>query len=786
VAALAAAGGVGGAAAAATGEQLEEVVIVAQKREQSVQDVPIAVTAVSGDTLKDLGINTSKDIAMVVPNVQWSASDAGQVPNIYVRGVGDSSFQSNQVGSVGMYSDEVSLNSPILWNFGMFDLQRVEVLRGPQNTLFGRNTTGGAILFESRRPRVGDPVSGYVAATAGNFGRFDAEAGLALPLGEQFAARLAIARFGQGDFLNNVNLHKQEGANQRTAGRLQLLWQPSEAFSGLLNLHGGVFRGDSVRYKAIGLSDPNNPGYSDCPYALSNPNPGNGCADQTGYIDSSDFTKVADNSENMFDANMRGGFLRLDWKVAAMNITSLTGYEHADSKKADDSGVSPSFIFTYHQGTDSDQFTEELRATSADSAKVKWIAGLYYFDEDLATTTAVRRGNPILTNSTTPGLPVPEAGVTSFIPFTMLDQKDTAWSAYGQAEIPFAEQFSLTAGLRYTREEKKGTLTPGATADTTPLYGPAAFIGPAELHQLLTGATQVGPGPLPFNCPPPFPLTNCYERLPFDQTSNIVGGKVSFNYKPNQDVLLYASAARGFKAGNISTAALDAIVGRGGSVVNPEFLWTYEVGVKSEWLEHRLRINAAAFHNSWTDEQLFLVEPTALGLNPVLTNVPKTESQGIDLDLTALPARGLTLTVGGGWLHSSAKDIGSIPGAVRGSPLIGAPTFTLTTVVRQEWELGNGTLGISANAHYTTEQHWDLSESPLLTEPGYWLVNASADYQFGPKHRYQVSLAGKNLSGTQYCFFRSSQAGTGFGDVIACYPNDARRFVMASIRVNLD
>jgi iron complex outermembrane receptor protein len=761
---------------------LEEVIVTAQKREQSAQDVPIAVSSLTGQDLQDRGITSAKDIATAVPNLMWAGGDSSNVSNIYIRGVGDASFHTNQVGAVGMYSDEISLNSPLLWNFGMFDLARVEVLRGPQNTLFGRNTTGGAIQFASRVPRVGEDWGGYASVNGGNHGRFDLEGALAIPLGDRFAGRVAAARFAQGDYLDNLNLNRKEGGFQRSSGRVQLLWQPADAFKALVNAHVGSFRGGATRYKQIGLSDPANPGNSDCPYLASNTSPGNGCSDQTGFIDSGDYTQVSANSINIFQIDTHGGLLRLDWELPAFTVTSLTGFEHADSKRAEDSDAGPGFIFNFEQSTDTNQLSQELRLASTASGPLRWIAGLYWFNENLDNTTVARRGNPILTNAATPGLPVPEADVQSFMPFTMLDQKDSVWSVYARGEYEITKTVSVTAGLRFTSERKRGRLTAGGAPDLVPLFQPGEMIGSAQIDQLLVGAAQVGPGPLPPQCPPPFPLNACYQRQSFDTTSNIVGGNASFNYRVTDDVLAYASVARGFKAGGVSAAALDAIVGNGGSFVTPEFLWTYEIGIKSEWLDHRLRLNAAAFYNNWTNEQLFLVIPTPLGNNPILTNLPKSESDGIEFDLTALPAKGWSVTLGGGILHSEAKDIGTIPGAVQGSQLIGSPKVNVDAVIRKEWDIGDNAFGLQGSARYSGATHWDLADTPVAIEPGYWLFDASADYRFGPSKRYQVSIWGKNLGATQYCYWRGSMAGVGFGDVEACAPNEATRFFGVSVR----
>jgi len=763
---------------------LEEVIVTAQKRPESAQNVPIALTALTDEDLRVRGLTSAKDIATAVPNMVWYGDS--NVPNVYIRGVGDSSFHSNQVGGVGMYMDEISLNSPLLWNFGLFDEGQVEVLRGPQNTLFGRNTTGGAVQFTSQAPKIGQDWGGYVSVNGGNYGRFDTEGAVEIPIDDRLAARVSIARYAQGDYLDNINLDRKEGGYERTAGRAQLLWQVTDDLTALFNVHGGFFRGGSVRYKEIGLSDPKNPGFSNCPYLTASVNPGNGCSDQTGFIDSGNFTQESDSSVDIFNINTSGGLVRLDWKLPGLTLTSLTGFEHEDSEYAEDSTGGPSFIFNFEPSTGTNQISQELRAASTTTGPLKWIAGLYFFNEDLNNLTSVRKGNPITTNADTPGLPVPEADVQSMIPFTELHQKDTAWSAYDRTEFDVTQAFSITAGLRFTSESKSGDLMAGAVPDLVPLYPAGEFIGEPQIDQLLLGATQVGPGPLPPQCPAPFPLRPCYQNAPFSYTWNILGGNFSLNYHITDDVLTYASVARGFKGGGVSEAALGAIVGEGGSKVSPEFLWTYELGMKSEWLDHRLRLNAASFYNRWTDEQLFLTVPTPLGINPILTNVPKTEDEGLEMDLTALPARGWSVTVSAGALHSWASDVSGVTGATAGSELIGAPKLTMSTLVRKQWDFSGGSFALEADTHYNGATHWDLADTPYMIEPGYWVHNASASYQFGPAERYQVTAWGKNLTATQYCETRVNEAGLGSGDVIACAPNEATRFFGVSFRANFE
>ncbi len=765
---------------------IEEVIVTAQKRSESAQDIPIAVTALTDEDLAERRIISSYDIANSVPNLQWNSNDATSVSNVFIRGVGDFSFHTNQVGAVGLYADDVTLGSPLLSNFALFDLERIEVLRGPQNTLYGRNTTGGAVQFVSRKPRLDDGVNGDVSVTAGNEDRFDVQGALGGPLGDSAAARVAVAAFTRGDYLDNINLSSEEGGFERYSGRAQFLWAPGDTTSVLVNVHGGKFDGDANRFKQVGLSDPQNPGFSDCPFLSSDKDPGNGCSDQTGFVDSGDFTRVAANRVNELEIDSIGGLLQFEWDLPAFKVTALTGYESAESQRAEDDDSGPSSIFDLHQETDTSQWSQELRLVSPSGEAVRWIAGLFYLLERSELATVVRRANPILSDAFTPGAPIPEAGVPTFMPHTRFDQDNTVWSGYGQLDYRLTDRTVLTGGLRYTYERKDALVRPGAVADAAGAIPASRFVGRDLLEQLLVGATEVGPGPLPPQCPPPFPLTSCFATIPFDESWEEWGGRISLAFEAADDSLLYAGIARGFKSGGVSVAPLDFIVGAGGSVIDPEFLWTYEIGLKSQWLGDTLQLNAAAFWNEWKDQQLFLIVSTPLGPNPVLTNVPESRSRGVEFDLQWNPGAGWLLAGSLGLLDSEVVDAGSIQNVTSGNKLVSSPEVTFNGLIRKDWPLRNGAFGLQASGNYVGSQEFDLGNDPLLGEDSRWLLDASATYRFGADDRYEIMAWGKNLTSTEFCLNRGSLAGLGFGDVVVCTPNEGTAFYGLTFRLSFD
>jgi iron complex outermembrane receptor protein len=763
---------------------IEELVVSAQKRVESVQDVPISMTVFSGETLKEFGVTTPRDLTAFTPNMNWIGNEGSNVNNVFLRGVGDFSFHANQVGAVGIVVDEVSLNTPLLTNFALFDMERVEVLRGPQNTLFGHNTTGGAIQFVSRKPRIGEELNGYVTVTGGNEERFDVEAAAGIPLGETAAARIALTRVSRGDYIDNRNTGDDEGGFERYAARGQLLWRPVDTVDILLNIHGGKFHGDSTRWKQVGFADPATglsptDGAPPCP--TFKPEPGNGCSDQTGFIDTADVSENFSGNPNVFDIDTYGGALNIKWDLGWAELTSVTALEAAESQRAEDSDGGPSYIFTFHQGTDTEQWSQELRLASPAENRFRWIAGFYYFFEDAELTTVVPGANFAFEPAFDPLTPIPEAGVTKFIRHTTLDQDNEVWSIYGQIDFDVTDRLKISAGLRYSNETKEGNLRAGVTNDILDPLPAGQFIGIDLLNELITGARafapgpfsgEVPPGPLFVNCTFGLPVDNCYANFGFDFTWEEFGGKVGLDYQVTDDALIYASLSRGFKGGGLSVAALDALSGVGGSRVDPEFLWTWEMGLKSQWLDDTLRFNAAVFWNQWEDQQLFLITATPTGPSPVLTNVPESSSRGVELDAQWLPAEGWLVAAGFSYTDSEVDDPGAILGVSRGNELVGAPEITFNGLVRRDWELGNGTLSIQTDFRFTDETHNDLGNAPQLLVDSYWVLNARAAYRFGAAGQYEVAVWGKNLTGTDHCYGLVDLTGLGFSNIIQCIPNE--------------
>ena len=241
---------------------IEEVVVTAQKREESVQDVPIAISAMNQNQLDALNVKNTDDLLKAFPNLSVKPGGASNT-GFSIRGVGTDNFHVTANQAVGQYMDEVTLISPFVSQFGLFDLERVEVLRGPQNTLFGRNTTGGAVNIISKKPEIGGELDGYVYTRVGNEGRLDYEGAINVPMGDTLAARAAFQSRNRGGIYNNLVDGSQIGDEERHSGRIQLAWEPNDKFRVLANGHANFARSDNIPYKAIGLFAAN--GIDPCP-----------------------------------------------------------------------------------------------------------------------------------------------------------------------------------------------------------------------------------------------------------------------------------------------------------------------------------------------------------------------------------------------------------------------------------------------------------------------------------------------------------------------------------------
>jgi iron complex outermembrane recepter protein len=711
---------------------LEEVIVTAQKRSESSMDVPIAITAATSEMLKAHSVSSTYELPRLSPGLTWNdAGGAGS--NIGLRGMVDVNFTTGTVGSVGIVVDEVGRNSPVANRVGLLDVERIEILRGPQVALYGRSTTGGAINFVSRRPKIGAETEGSVATSFGNYGQLDVETAFGAPIGDSSALRVAARWENRDGIFDNMTLKTTDSDRRRSQARVSFLTEPSEQFSALASAHFYDQDGQSVRYKSYGLFDPRDPS-KPCTAPIK---AGNGCADAFGFIDNGDFRKNYSELPSPIEkVRLAGASLNLRWQLPSMSITSISAVDETRFSRNEDTDGTPTSAVDVSIDADIRQFSQEIRLASSDDADFRWLAGLFYLKEKQQgiTTVAVRFVDVFLA--------------------TAYDQTDTILSAYGQVDWTLNPRWSLTAGLRYSDETKKGTGTGLDAFDDLVGRGipaPGVFIDEAVARR--------------------FADSSLTAVVPFDRTWKDVGGKLGLNFRPSESTLLYGSVSRGFKGGAINLAAgpvladpTDAAAFARG--VNPESLLTYEIGAKTTVLNRRLELSGAVFANDLTDQQLFIVLPSGA---VYLLNAAKASVRGVEGEFRWRATEGLTVSGGASWLDDEYKKLVNGGADLSGNRMVQVPKYTANLSLRQEWQVSGGQIAAILGLQATGDQYFDLSNR--LREDAHSLVDAQVEYTFGRNVEWRVAAWLKNAADERFCV-NAADIGTN----VQCVPNEPRLY----------
>jgi iron complex outermembrane receptor protein len=737
---------------------LEEVLVTAQKREQNIQDVPIALDAVSRDAIIAQRISGPDDLIKMLPNLSLKTASAVN-SGFAIRGVGTQNFHLTAQQAVGLYFDEVSQVTPFTSQLGLFDMERIEVLRGPQNTLFGRNTTGGAVNFITRRPDPVDGNNGYINVNLGNFGKIDGEGAVGFALGEHFAMRLAAQSQNRDGVFTDVESGDKIGSTSKQSARLGLAWEPSESTNAWLSLHYGKSDPERVPRKATGRFLADNA--TTCPNNDDGASQFDGASacfarNKTGvpYNPSLDGWRDAhDAANNTALVELEGALLKVEHDFGPMTLASLTGYDDVEQHLADESGGLPYIQFQALQQGDYQTFSQELRLTSNGEGRVKWIGGLYYTHEnDHFATTA--RNNAV-------GPPT-----LSVVPTSIMNQRGDVYSAYGQIDVAFTERFNMNVGLRYTDDSKTGDTTVVAMFDTdtglaTGTRLPMDFLYSRDfvLAHEDSFPTLCAPGVVPCSGP--------WKQVKQDYSKT--GGKLGFDFHFNDDVMGYASYSRGFKAGAFDVRAQAVLLGTGDLPVKPEELDAYEIGLKSQFLDRRMKLNVTAFYYDWKDLQTFATIP---GIGPAFLNLPKSRLTGQELEWQFAPGDDWTLRLYGAHLDTEVTDVGTLgpDAAVEGAPLPQAPEWTINAGVFKGIAIGDQRLTLSANARHASEQWGTMNERPNTLVKSSTFFDASVAYEFGAENRYSLTAWSENLTSEKTCYLLGDL--DGFTWTNACQPNE--------------
>jgi len=583
---------------------LEEVVVTAQKREESLQDVPLSVEAIAGDKLTDAGIVRMDDLKSYVPNLQMT--ETGIANNIYIRGIGSGLNQGFEQ-SVSLYADGIYRGRGHQARMPFLDLARIEVLRGPQPILFGKNAVAGAVNLVSARPTKefeGSARGWYDFELKEKVG----DLMLSGPLTDSIGARVAVRYRETDGYVDNLTLGRKEPNRDELGGRLTFTWSNSEAFDATLRLEGGNFDNTGRHLEIFGETPTTNPAFGGQTYSQI---VGGGALPLIGYPTGLPQGTQATSRNNVIDyqrssngdsskLDTREFALTMNWKLGdGSTITSVTGYSAYDLAELCDCDFVGATVFNAGVNENYKQTSQELRFTSAPDSTVTWIGGVYYQDYELdesdylyvPTNSLVM---PVLTLNPLVGM---NAAVFSNAANPRVFAQDSKqWSAFAQATFNVSDAFRVTAGGRYSKEDKTGSRV---TSLTSGLGGPTLN---AAFYPLFSAVLGIVP-----------------HSISGKRSENNFSPLVNLQYDFADDSMAYLSWARGSKAGGFDARSNKPPVAGGTPLTSGTFEFedeqatTYELGVKSR-IANTAEINAAVFYTDYKDLQTSAFDG-AIGFN---------------------------------------------------------------------------------------------------------------------------------------------------------------------------
>ncbi|MDB5576614.1 MAG: TonB-dependent receptor [Bradyrhizobium sp.] len=685
-------------AQAGDGQGLDDIVVTARRREERLQNVPIAATALGGTAIERSGIVNVLDLAQRTPGITMTQYNVGE-PQTYIRGVGSQTDSAASEPSVLIAQDEVPIGRGGASPVAFLDVERIEVLRGPQGTLYGRNASAGAISFYARRPE--DRLGGSIEGSYGSFDSWGAKGVLNVPLTDGVAARAALQYSSSDGYARNIRTGEKLQGGERWAGRLSLAGR----FDRLSVLVTGDFARDDLtgdsRYDVGGY-------YSSQPIlALIK-----GLQASYGDVwDSSGFPGAFQNRRNYGLAG------RLDYDASFATVTSLTAWRRNDySFRADLGGLPAPFAFLVDDRvTDRQhQFSQELRLAS-NGGGIKWVAGLFYYDDN------VDRAERFIV---TPSAPLPAAlGGDNTAAQTA---GSTSYAAFGQASIPFAGIFELTLGARLTHDRKT-------------VFQQAIHNGPAGQglgFPFFPGSLYAVPAEASFTRPT-WRATLAAELAP---------GKH-----------VYLSYDRGYKSGTFTSQAQNAV--QATFLVQPEQIDSFNLGAKTEWLGGTFRFNIDAYYVDYRKLQVFEFGST---LNFVLANADATV-KGVEIEMTARPSPRFRAGANFSWMDSKFVTNPSFAGATlpyKGNVLPRAPRYKVSPFVEANAPVAGGSLVGRVSYDYQSDFFYNPSNDLAGLQKGYGLLGAYIGWT--GRSGYKISLTGTNLANTRYSVHHISFQNAGF------------------------
>ncbi len=716
----------------ATAWVLDEIVVTAQKRAQDITDVPISVTAVSGEMLASRGITDTAELAKVIPGFVYQSSTFGS-PIYYIRGVGFAEITQAINPAVSIYVDQIPLPFSVMARGAILDLQAVEALKGPQGTLFGQNATGGAINYIATKPTA--ELAAGVDASYGRFNDFKFGGFINGSLGETLNARLSARRESRGDWQQSSSREDSLGERDFLVGRLLLDWQPTEDLSFLLNVNGWRDKSDSQANQFIGFQF----------LVPCAPGPGRqaACDALVAQPISPDNARAADwDPDRSFavDDRFYQVALEANWDVSDnVTVTSLTSYSDYSSDAPFDTDGMAYTSLTVLGETEIDSFNQELRASGELENGVIWMLGANYSESNSSEVQLSVLGS---TNSASfDGLISENA------------QKVKAKAVFASVEVPMGEKFNILASARYTSEDRD-------------FSGCARDDGNGGLSALLGIISNLRNALPPV--PPAFIATGGCVTLS-SATSLPIGGLVtdslsednfswraSVNYNADDDTMVYLTASKGYKSG--SYPLVPGVFDDQFSPATQESVLAYELGLKKTLADNRVQFNSAVYYYNYNNKQVrgFLDVGFPFGNVPALVNVPKSRAWGFEAEVTALVSEGLQVSGAVNYIDTQVTEDFSTPDPlgvianINGEEFPMAPQWQFSGDIEYRFTFGNDLEGfLGASPSYRSATKAAFGTNPILGIESYFLLDLRAGFE-SEDGTWRVEVYGNNLTNKFY------------------------------------
>ena len=699
-------------------DSLGEIIVTAQKRSERLQDVPIAITVVDRDSITNSRITRADELVQLVPGLQANGGIAASQPIYAIRGVSMNDYSLNQAGPVATYNDEVYKGNPAILGVSLYDLERVEVLRGPQGTLYGKNATGGAVNLISRAP--GFTTEGYLDVTAGNYDRKEAQGAFQVPLSDRVALRVAFTFDRADGWFKNFQPGEPDMSETRNWGvRASLLFKASDKLTFTLKtstslenpIHDGVYAQPGPLGIGAGVY-----GYYNSLYPASNPN--------TDYFRPPGLCRRCTQSDDPVRQDNRTYAVSLNTKYEfsdELALTSITSYDAGNFFYEEDGDGSPLKVINDNFYDNDKQFAQDLRIATTGQGRFKALLGAYYFDERIFNIN----GLPLFTDIDANGdgvlnhLDCEAASPVGCNFRNQFHQRKTSVALYTDDSYKISDQLTLRGGLRFTHD--KATLS-------------------GFLSQELGTDGVVIANLIPGNA------TDLSATTDRGFTTNNVSPKIGLDYKTAGGTLLYATYSRGYRGGSFNAQAY--FLPEELSTTKSETVSDYEIGSKTSFFDRRLELDSAIYYYDYKNQQFIDVDPLT-GAQP-LVNLPLSRIFGAEFELAARPIRQVRISGGISLLNTRVKE-GTLGGqSIVGNSIVNAPKYNGTLAI--DWDIVQanwGSIAARMDGNYLSKQYFDLENRPTASQGGYGLLNARLGWKTSNGNA-GVDLWMRNIANTFY------------------------------------